>query len=306
MVLVLQWFVVTATQATCSGAFCSLNSQWDTQTAWTASGWRADLRYEYITLDQPRSGSRAVAVGEISQHDDEVKTISRNLVTSVDYGFTADWSGSIVIPLVDRTHYHIHNHMGTPIPEDWDFSELGDIRVLSRYRNELTKTQTWGVQVGLKLASGSINIRNDNGDLAERTLQPGTGSHDLLLGVFWNDTDEHKTWFVQYMYQHPLITRDDFTPGDEQGLDVGISYVLTQHMRLVTQLNFRHKQADTGANAEPEDSGSNEWWLSPGLSVALTRATRLYAYYQLPLYQYVNGVQLTADQAVSIGLSHRF
>ncbi len=304
--VVLQWFVVTATQASCSGAFCSLDTQWDAQTAWTEPGWRVDLRYEYISLDQPRTGSRAVAVGEIPQHDDEVKTINRNLVTTIDYGFTAQWSGSLVMPLVDRAHSHIHNHLGTPITEAWDLTELGDVRVLARYRNELVNTDTWGVQTGIKLASGSITIRNDEGDLAERTLQPGTGSHDLLLGVFWNHSGAQTKWFVQYMYQHPLTTRDAFIPGDEHGLDVGMSYALRQHTSLLAQLNFRHKQADSGDNAEAEDSGGDMLWLSPGVSVALSRVTQLYMYYQLPLYQYVNGVQLTADQAVSVGLSHRF
>jgi hypothetical protein len=33
---------------------------------------------------------------------------------------------------------------------------------------------------------------------------------------------------------------------------------------------------------------------------------RLYGYYQHPLYQYVNGVQLTARRAVVVGVSTRF
>jgi hypothetical protein len=303
---VLQGLIISAAQASCGGAFCSLNTQWDAQGAWTEPGWRLDLRYEYITLDQPRTGSSPIAVGEIPQHHDEVKTISRNLLTSIDYGFTAQWSGSLLIPLVDRAHYHIHNHLGTPITESWAFSEVGDVRVLGRYRSEPNNSSAWGIQAGLKLASGAINIANEDGDLAERTLQPGTGSHDLLLGVFWNHTETQRKWFVQYTYQHPLTTRDEFTPGDEHGLDLGMSYALTPQYTLLAQLNLRHKEADSGVNAEAEDSGSDALWLSPGVSVALSHATQVYLYYQLPLYQYVNGVQLTADQAVSVGVSHRF
>jgi len=33
---------------------------------------------------------------------------------------------------------------------------------------------------------------------------------------------------------------------------------------------------------------------------------QLYGFVQLPLYQYVNGVQLTADWAVAAGISARF
>ena len=47
-------------------------------------------------------------------------------------------------------------------------------------------------------------------------------------------------------------------------------------------------------------------FLSPGLSYMLTQSVQAYGFVQLPLYQYVNGVQLTADWAVAAGLSWRF
>jgi hypothetical protein len=33
---------------------------------------------------------------------------------------------------------------------------------------------------------------------------------------------------------------------------------------------------------------------------------QIYAFFQKPVYQYVNGVQLTADKAFVLGLSNRF
>ena len=38
----------------------------------------------------------------------------------------------------------------------------------------------------------------------------------------------------------------------------------------------------------------------------LTPRLQAYGFVQLPLYQYVNGVQLTADWALAAGLSVRF
>ena len=58
--------------------------------------------------------------------------------------------------------------------------------------------------------------------------------------------------------------------------------------------------------AEPEDSGGKFVYLSPGMSYMLTQRLQAYGFVQLPLYQYVNGVQLTADWAVAAGLSLRF
>ena len=58
---------------------------------------------------------------------------------------------------------------------------------------------------------------------------------------------------------------------------------------------------DSGVQAEPEDSGGRAWYLSPGFSYAFTKDLQAYAFLQLPLYQYVNGVQLTASKAAVVG-----
>jgi hypothetical protein len=42
------------------------------------------------------------------------------------------------------------------------------------------------------------------------------------------------------------------------------------------------------------------------VSVSLSKDIHLYGFLQAPLYQYVNGVQLTADKAAVVGLSARF
>jgi len=63
---------------------------------------------------------------------------------------------------------------------------------------------------------------------------------------------------------------------------------------------------DSGAEAEPEDSGGDFAFIGPGLSYSLGRDTQLYGFVQVPLYQYVNGVQLTADWSLVAGLATRF
>ena len=72
--------------ASCGAAFCTLNTNWDIQGQAVEPGLRADLRYEYIRQDQPMSGSKKVAVGQIPQHHDEVSTTNRNWLPSLDYG----------------------------------------------------------------------------------------------------------------------------------------------------------------------------------------------------------------------------
>src|SRR3954471_7546997 len=103
--------------ASCGSAFCTINTSWDAHGAWLEQGARLDLRYEYIRQDQPRTGTRDLAVGEVPAHHDEVLTLNRNLVGALDYTFSPDWAVNVQVPVVDREHQHIHNHQGAQLEE---------------------------------------------------------------------------------------------------------------------------------------------------------------------------------------------
>src|SRR5512140_2349041 len=113
--------------ASCGSAFCVVNTDWSAQGAWLEPGARFDLRYEAIDLDQPRTGTRDVAVGEIPRDHDEIETRNRNFVASVDWSLAPLWGLSLSIPYVDREHSHNHhNGDGTVELETWTFREPGD------------------------------------------------------------------------------------------------------------------------------------------------------------------------------------
>lgn len=312
--LLLAAFALPDAWGTCGATFCTVNTNWDAHGAWAEPGLRADLRFEYINQDQPRSGSDKVSVGQVPRHHDEVYTRNRNWLASADYTFNADWGVAAALPVVDRSHLHIHNHRGAQIPEQWDFTAAGDLRVLGRYRlasfedPAAPSLGTVGLNFGLKLPTGKFDVRNGQGALAERTLQPGTGTTDALLGAYYAHmlpaTDW--SWFVQGLAQVPLNSRDAYKPGNRFLLDAGLQYNATERVGLLLQVNALYRARDSGANAEPEDSGGRAWFLSPGITLGLAENVRAYAFVQLPLYQYVNGVQLTADYGALVGLSARF
>ena len=302
-----------AAHASCGSAFCMVNTGWSAQGAWTEPGTRFDLRYEYINQDQPMSGKDKVAVGQIPQHHDEVSTKNQNLIAGLDHGFGANWGVNVTLPVVSREHEHIHNHMGAKIVDTWDFTALGDMRVLGRYQFDShqhgdARQDVWGLNFGLKLPTGNFDERNSAGTLAERSLQPGSGTTDALLGGYFSSVLplRNLSWFTQALYQAPLNEREDFKPGYRFGMDVGMRYEAAERVGLMLQFNYLQKGQDKGAEAEPDDSGGTFLFVSPGASWNLTKDFQVYGFVQLPLYQKVNGVQLTADYAVVVGISTRF
>jgi hypothetical protein len=291
--------------ASCGASFCTVNTDWSAQGAWTEPGTRYGLRFEYLDQDQPQTGTRKLAIGQIPKHHDEVRTINRNWLASVDHAFDATWGLSLALPLVDRSHQHVHNHMGAQLLESWNFTEAGDLRMLGRYRFAPAQ---FGLNFGLKLPTGRFDVRNADGDEAERTLQPGTGTTDVLFGAFLQQSlpARDASWFVQGLAQLPTGKRGEFRPGDRLSLDAGVRYDAGGGLGLLLQANLLLRGRDEGAQAETEDSGGRSLWLSPGVSYALGGDWEAYAFFQRALYQHVNGVQLVATQAVAIGVSGRF
>jgi hypothetical protein len=298
--------------ASCGSAYCSINTDLAAEAAGIIEGSVLDLRYERINQNQPRSGSGKVAVGQIPKHHDEVSTRNGNVLATYSRTFASGWGLSVTAPFSDRDHVHIHNHRGAKFVDEWDYREIGDMRVTGRYQKALTGSddapRTAGVIFGLKLPTGRTDVSNAAGDLAERTLQPGSGTTDLILGAFFHQQlpQQGASWFAQAQMQRALREHDNFRPGAQFAVDVGYAKALTDKLSGIVQVNAVVKRRDRGAEAEPQDSGSRSLFLSPGVSYQMTPAVRAYAFYQQPLYQHVNGVQLTADRALVFGMSTSF
>jgi hypothetical protein len=286
-----------------------VNTNWTAQSALVDGGSSFDLHYEYIDQDQPYSDGNKVTVGQIPHHHDEVGTVNHNLVGTWSRGFGNGWGLSVTAPLGQRDHVHVHNHHGAKLTEEWKFTELGDARVLGRYQfgatGDVLDPGKAGVIVGFKLPTGRFTVANDEASRAERSLQPGTGTVDLVAGAYYHQRllAVDASWFAQAQYQHAVDSRDGYKPGDQFSIDLGYRKGVGERCGLLAQLNVVHKRRDNGANAEPEDSGGRYVYLSPGVSYAVSDRLQVYGFFQQPVLRHVNGVQLTANGAFLFGVS---
>jgi len=293
--------------AACSSCGCSISTDWATQGLGGGEGWRIDFRYDYINQNQLRTQTGTVDKGSfvLPNPDQELQqnTTTRAYSVFVDYSPRPEWGVGVQVPYFDRNHTTI-------APGDTDIStsnteSLGDVRVLGRYLG-FSKDRSWGIQAGLKLATGSYHNNFIAGPQAgnplDRGLQPGTGTTDLLVGAFkFGSLSRDWDYFGQVLLQQPLNTVEDFKPGTGLNVNFGVRYMSFEHVIPHIQINSRMEKRESGANADVDNSGATLVYLSPGVTVHVAKALQVFGFVQVPIYQNVNGFQLEPHYTVSVG-----
>ena len=314
--------------ASCGSTFCAMNTHWDTQGLVNNEGLRIDLRYSYARADTPRVGSSKVAKPSptdpalLGAEVENMRTINQLLNLDFDYAINHQWSVAVSLPVVMRDHAHQIGDPALTIVEQNKFTELGDVRVVGNYKFDFSDRMSGsGIRFGLKLPTGKANWEFVPGaGPAEGGLQPGSGSTDVILGAYYYQEVANSPWgwFVSGQLQSATKTRDDYRPGNEVALDLGMHYTLSPSLTGLLQLNANFKERDSGIGAKVNPhSGAHSLNLSPGLSFAVAPRTKLYGFVQLPIYQYANSDpgwlpgdpvvgQLTAPWSLSVGISQTF
>lgn len=296
----------------CSSCGCTLNSEWASQGLKSAGGLSIDLRFDYFNQNDLRTGT-----GRVSASDKQVpadreiqkKTINRNTTLTVDYGFNANWGVSVQLPYLHRYHTSYAEEGDTALSGSRS-SSIGDVRVLGRYQG-FSPEHDWGVQLGLKLPTGEVHRYFRSGPQAgqplDRGLSPGTGSTDLLLGIYkFGPINQSFDYFASALLQLPLSSSDHFKPGDGANLTAGIRYATGTIVVPHLQINIRTERPEKGANADVENAGATLVYLSPGVTAALTEKLQVYGFVQVPIHQRVNGYQIEPKYSVSAGLHYTF
>jgi hypothetical protein len=188
-----------ASRASCGSASCPIETLGVES---REKGWlRLGYEFEYIDQDQPRIGTHDADVGEIRGHHDEVYTVNRTHRLTASYAFTDRLSADAILPFISRSHSHIHHHGGDDIPETWNFDGLGDASLMGRYvflKPESASRPSLGILTGVELPTGKHEVKNEDGDLAEPGITPGSGSTDWIMGLTSNQSLPGRTLAGEY------------------------------------------------------------------------------------------------------------
>jgi hypothetical protein len=309
--------------ASCGSTACSINTNWDEHSA-SKPGLSMDLRYSYSQADQLRSGSNKITANPTDpaltpgSEVENMRTINKIITAGIDYTHDEHWGVALSIPYISRDHSHSLADTNPALVGTDSFSAnaLGDIKAVGRYRWSQGEggAAGMGVKFGLKLNTGKSDFLLASGTLPnEVSLQPGNGSTDLILGLFWQQANPASSlsWFAQGMVQSAIQNKAEYKPGNQINLDAGTRYAFSKDLSGLLQVNAQWNAADSGTSAAltstgEASSGGNSVSLTPGISYAIAIGTNLYGLVQVPIYQYVNGEQLTANYSGTIGINHRF
>jgi hypothetical protein len=296
----------------CSAHVCQLPSDWLSQgLAAHPDSTSISLRYDNVPQTQLRLDSKAVdrAAVPIPNVDEiEQTTYNHSLNLTINHSFGNDWVAEVQVPFVSRPHKTIAE--GDNEISGSRTNGIGDARATVRYQGLGGKGVT-GVEFGLKLPTGAFRQQFRSGPAAgtpvDRGLQPGSGTIDVILGIYhFAKLSGAFDYLIQVQGEIPFANREGFRPGMSGSATVGVTYQGWATAKPQLQLNFRAAKRDRGINADVAKSGGEQLFLAPGLSIRLSGSTVAFGIVQLPLYERVNGYQITPKLMGSLGVQHKF
>jgi hypothetical protein len=302
----------------CATCGCTLNADGAMGYS-TMPGWRLSFEYDYIHQDQLRSGTRAIP-GVPDGVELERDTLNRYLTVGVDYSPNTDWNIDLRIPYVIRTHSTYGDYDPTaPLPpvSDSRSSSLGDIKLIGSYQG-LLATNNLGVQLGVKLPTGQygtdVKFRSGpaSGSPLDASLQPGTGSTDIIVGAYYFQAiSKNFDFFANLQFQSAVTSKqnqpgNDFRPGNSTTVSFGVRYAENPKWVPQLQMNLLHKSVDQGALADIYDTAGYVAYVSPGLTAKVAGNLQVYGFAQVPVYSDLVGYQLFPRYTFSVGASYAF
>jgi len=265
----------------------------------THPGGFAYLEFDHLNQNKNWSGARRAS--DDANPDKQVRT--EFFTGGVQYMFDRTWGYMVDVPVWAR--HFVTTDAGGGVG-GFDHAGIGDARVRGVYTG-FSADLSSGLTFGLKLPTGSFN----NPDF-DRDTQIGTGSTDLLLGVYrvgrvpgvaaWN-------WYANLQWDEPVLVAGGYRPGAEVDAVLGGYYdagrvggfKIAPIASVVGSVRWR----DQGTAAHPQDTGYERIVLAPGVEVS-RGPWRVYGDVGFPAHQRMNGNQLVASELYKLNVGRRF
>ena len=234
---------------------------------------------------------------------------------------TRDWTVSIFQPFLYKDY---RTSASGKVFGD-QFAEPGDFALLFRRRwlwwaaNDLSgRALHISAVAGIEFPTGNSSLKSDDVRLP-RSLQPGKGSHSVILAnIFGWEADMFEA-FATSIYRWRSIGSPDYDFGDSFSQEFKVAYRIVQDpypgQSMSPNVGIRYQvSTPTKLNGNKlENSGSREIILRPGViwhvfayDEAVDGGLDINFSAAIPLYQDVNGTQAVTQFSLQVSVALRF
>jgi hypothetical protein len=174
------------------------------------------------------------------------------------------------------------------------------------------------LQLGVKLPTGryGTDVKFNSGPLAgeplDASLQPGTGSTDIIVGAYYyQPIGQNFDFFANAQFQSAVKSKqdqpgNDYRPGNSTTVSFGVRYEANPKLVPQLQMNLLHKSVDQGALADIYSTAGYVAYVSPGLTAKVAGNLDAYGFVQVPVYSDLVGYQLFPRYTFTVGASYAF
>ena len=274
--------------------------------------------YQYITTNKFHAGDRDTA----AMFDNYV---SNYLYFRAAYGVTKDFTMSV------ETGYFINKkQIGLDNIDTISSKGIGDLIIFPRYdilnHTEEKKRTEITLGLGYKIPLGKYNdstptyynpyTQHQYYTTLPPTLQPTNGSNDFIFYAFFYRGYPKKNF---RLFSNLLYTRKGWNPlgqkfGDYASIGLFAGQTFFRSLGVTLQLRGEwvnkmkwDKNVDMLAlyNIDTKSTGSRKIFFVPQIGYTF-KSFNIYALSEIPLYQYVNYVQVVSEAQLTLGISYRF
>ncbi len=285
---------------TCCSAGAPITSSFDIQS--TASKTLSfNLGYEY------KSVNRLVDNNKILKNDPR-KRNGHNLLLKTDFNLNKKWGFSLMLPLVIQSR--------ETASQSENATGLGDLTFLSQYVVYSKKEYSIKFMGGIKIPTGQQYIRDDRAIVLSPDMQSGSGTVDFIgriafekPHIFIQNLSNQTSFSYRYNSTNnhfgdpDKIAGRQFSFGNETQFTTAFNYsTLLGTWFLIPELGLRWRHSDPNQEQGINAPNSGGYWLNVpiGIQVRPDEKWSFRMYGEIPIYQNLNGLQITTDYSIGI------
>ncbi|MCF6333186.1 MAG: hypothetical protein L3J11_07870 [Draconibacterium sp.] len=271
-----------------------------------AKSWYFQLGYDYNFLDNLYSGTKKL-------DDNSRERLTQTVLLQSIYSFSEKFSVNGLFSYVEQKRT-IHSPIG--ITNITQASGLGDVVLLAQYTLFSGLKRSLTIAAGPKLPIGKFDaVDPEYGLVLSPDLQPGTGSLDGIVGAAFQEyhlfhvpglTFNASAAFRKTRPAKRFEADFKYRFGNETMFAAGIQRNFLIHKIAINPslfLNFRNTQQDKIDDLQVAGTGGIWLNLNPAVSLAPNNILDINISGEIPIYQNLNGTQLTTSYRINVGIA---